>query len=163
MQSLLSKPGITNWEIIAFLKKHELHHFKGVFSCNNIPTYLTQYRRFHIICNLSPEGMKGSHFITIMYIDGVLLILDSLGLHVTLHNHIYMFLTQLKITNVLKNKHQIQPYDADTCGLYCIYFCLLYETTNYAHIIPFTKNVNHNDAICQKNIISLSTSLQRKK
>lgn len=152
--------GITNWEISKFLNMHKLKHFQGVYSCDNIPAHLVKSSRFHIICNLSKKGSTGSHFITIIYAHGTLLVLDSLGLHFTLHNHLLHFFTQLKIIHIIKNTNQLQNYNADTCGLYCIYFCLLFETTQTNKIEPFQNNCNLNDIICQKNIFRLSQTLQ---
>ena len=65
---------------IADVLQPRCKYFKGVYSSNTMPPKLIKLKRFIIICNLSQEGTKGSHWVTIVKQDKNVLYIDSLGL-----------------------------------------------------------------------------------
>lgn len=153
--------GITNVEIIDFLEKcKKLKLFKGVFSKNTIPNYISKLCEFSIICNLSNNDEQGTHFITIIYKNKCLLFLDPLKLD--MKNLFSDFFSNLNISKLLTLNYPIQDMLTDTCGIYCIFFVLLFD--QHLPILNLQKfNALHlklNDSICEKNIQLLKKELQ---
>ena len=154
--------GISNVYIDKFLKKLEIEHFKGVFSCDTIPVELANESNFSIVCNLSKFGSHGSHFVTLIYNKPLLKYLDPLALNATIHGDIQTFISSMphcKSISVLQKP--IQAATSHFCGFYCIYFILYHGKKQsgrrlFGKIKPFSPNLKMNDDVCIDNIITLT-------
>ena len=155
---------ISNIEIDNFLKSAGVQSFKGVYSCNNLPSEaeVKEWTNFCIICNLSKENEVGTHFIAIVVSKNVIYYLDSLALNATIHNYIRKFIDKLDKEFIITLTSPIQEKNSLHCGYYTIFFCLYYmnrlNTANAKiNIIKFQRlNLLDNDNICIKNIQKLS-------
>jgi hypothetical protein len=161
---MVDKRPITNAHIENFISKSDVKYFQGVFSADNINNRITTMSRFIIVCNLSKEDEEGSHFVTIVFYDGTLLYLDSLGLNVTKYNHINTFLKKLRILIFFTLTAPIQNMTSNACGYYCIFFILYFnrllkddaDTDAIPKMEKFSKtNLEQNDNICMTNIDKL--------
>jgi hypothetical protein len=126
--------------------------YKGTFSSNTIPTQLLQCETFSIVCNLSPAGETGSHFVTIIAQRERVLYLDSLALP-CLVSEINNFLQRLK-KPVYSNSQQVQHVKSQFCGFYCILF-VLYFNNPVTKLLFETRDLHVNDATCVKKIREL--------
>ena len=157
---------ISNIEIDDFLKHTGTQGYKGVYSCNNLPSEneVKEWTNFCIICNLSKENEVGTHFIAIVASKNVIYYLDSLALNATIHNYIKKFIDKLNKDFIITLTSPIQEKNSLHCGYYAIFFCLYYmnrlstnSKSTKIDIIKF-QNINllDNDNICIKNITKLT-------
>lgn len=157
----MERDGLTNVEIMTFLSGRKgMKNFNGVFASDNIPNALLSLSSFSIICNLSRLNEEGTHFITIVYKRGVVLYLDSLNLQFTINDDIVKFVTSLNPISTFQIGRGIQNVSRDTCGLYCIYFCMLFESVTNNNAVLLTKFSSKqssmmNADICYKNILKM--------
>jgi hypothetical protein len=130
--------GLSNLYIMSVLKDCRLQHFKGVFSCNNIPDEIAMLRHFSIICNLEKEGELGSHFITIVATPVCLLYIDSLGMScANSHLNQFMTLTKRRVHSLdLAMQHPTSPF----CGFYAILMVLFYDLKNPPTTVQFHRH-----------------------
>lgn len=150
-----------NFEIDCFLSKYKLPEYLGVFSSNNIPE---TPNNFILICNLSNKEEKGSHFITICKINSELFILDSLALNIGNAN-LSEFISNLEYDKINTIKDPIQSFQSISCGLFCVYFVLLFHVKSKQKLkIPLYRFVKNNlilnDGICIDNINLLTKYIQ---
>lgn len=72
------KRGLTNLYIERVLQKF-CRDYRGVFSCDNIPTEeLLPLKRYSIVCNTSPSDEIGAHFLTILVSSTAVTLFDPL-------------------------------------------------------------------------------------
>lgn len=145
-------PALYNTEIESFLSAYSLPHFLGVFSSNNIPRNLPKTCVF--ICNLSNDYQIGTHFITIAKVDTQLFVLDSLALNMASDT---LLKKLAHISNTYTHlKSPIQSGTSQACGLFCIFFVLLFHSASHCSLIKFnTTHLQCNDNICIQNIKTL--------
>jgi hypothetical protein len=146
--------GVSSFSITNLLKNCPF--FKGVYSCNQIPTSLQAEFFFSIICNLSTADQKGSHFITIAAFKDYVFYIDSLGWK-CFNPFIKQFLLSLNRT-IFINQKQYQEYTSSYCGLYCTLHVLHFGTPReYQRInkLVFSANLEENDKMCIKYIKKL--------
>lgn len=138
---------LNSLEIEKFLRK-ECKYFHGIFASNDIPKFVAAKEKFTLICNLSPNTSKGTHWITIIGKPEFILYLDSFGLP-PLNMDIKQF---LKTCNrpTYWNKKNLQFEESNACGYYCILFCLHFEMEKST--IKFSENLIQNDMNCIKYI-----------
>jgi len=89
--------------------------FRGCYPCNCIPN-IKSTKSVYIV-NLDPEGMKGSHWITIFINFTKVYYFDSLALPISkciLNSFLKNF------PNVIRNVKPYQSPLAKTCGHHCI-------------------------------------------
>ena len=153
MKMTLSNTALYNIEIDDFLSKYELPYYIGVFSSNTIPKLPA---KCVFICNLSNDYQDGTHFITICKIFDKLIIFDSLALNMT--NDALLKKLQSFASTFIHLREPIQSINSQSCGLFCIFFVLLYHNScitsiKYHNIIQFEKyDLKKNDIICAQNI-----------
>lgn len=167
-KNVLKKNFLTNLEIEDFLFPL-MNHFIGVFSCDTLPWRDINRPQFSLVCNMSPAGEKGSHFIAIYAEKSVIIYFDSFGTPPILNKFIFNFLVKTK-RKILYNENWIQHPLSSACGYFCIYFLLYFEKINlveknsviinkfYSH--EEGKNMNYlqkNDVICKKMIRKIVT------
>ena len=157
-------PPLYNYEIEEYLAKFKLPYFKGVYSSDNLPKIDNDCI---IICNLSDSIQPGSHFVTICKIGGVLFFLDSLALNVGNENLIrFLESEKSKSVEFCYINSPMQSYNSDSCGIYCIFFVLLYHVAANRHscFIKMKKFAvpEINDYICIHNINVLARCISQK-
>lgn len=160
------KSKLYNTDIDSLLRSLDLAHFKGVYSADNIPHF--ENTDFIFICNLSNEGEVGTHFVTIGKLGNMILYLDSLALN-CMNIHLIRYLGDLvtKSSKLYSITTAIQPLLSQGCGIYCIFFVLLYHAAATesleANLLPFSKGINkkYNDDTCAKNIFIFLRHLNR--
>lgn len=137
--------GISNLFIDKCLKNISV--YKGVFSSNNIPSFLSSYSQFSIVVNFSPRGEKGSHFISIICEKDKVIYIDSLGLPCLVPS-IKTFLSSLN-RSIFWNCRTIQSNSSNFCGFYCMFFILYYSLkSNQRFKIYFSNELELNDEKC---------------
>jgi hypothetical protein len=146
--------GLTNSYVESVLLA-KTKYFRGVFSADSIPSSLYRSRNifFSIICNLDKQNEKGSHFISIICFPTHVLYIDSFGLPCYTKDILY-FMTALD-RPVLYNKTQVQSFDSDFCGFYCMLFVLYFEkvmTCVHQTKIVFSTDLLSNDITCINEI-----------
>ena len=156
----LSFPPLYNIEIDEFLSRYDLPHYIGVFSSNTIPKLP---RKCVFICNLSNDYQTGTHFITICRINKELIILDSLALNMA--NSMLLRKLRSIAKTVSHLQEPIQSIKSQSCGLFCIFFVLLFHRDNISRdILQFNKhNLRQNDIICAQNVKLLLSQVPLKK
>lgn len=100
--------------------------FCGTFSANNAPPILHNREYFSIVCNLSNEGEKGSHFVTIIAFPSYVYYIDSFGKPSM--GGVNSFLSRLN-RPVFFNTKKIQDVTSNSCGLYSILFVLFFNAS----------------------------------
>lgn len=125
------------------------HKFIGVYSANTLPNYNIP-TTFSLVCNLSPLGEPGSHFVTVISQKECVLYVDSLGF-TCVTPQISQFLHHLK-KPVLYNTLQIQDFESNFCGFYCILFCLFYDKPRLLSLKFSKTQLKSNDVRCIKFI-----------
>lgn len=153
--------GITNLEIVDFLTSQKnLQYFKGVYSSNNIPVKkLLLLNNFSIICNLSQVNEKGTHFITLIYKKfnnfSYILYLDSLSLN-NVPEEIQNFITQLDVNRKFILSTALQSTLSDTCGIFCIFFVMLFDLPiSDIKLVKYDAVLINNNEKCVRNIKKL--------
>lgn len=133
-------------EIENFIKPFNKHHvFKGVYSCDTLPSKFTLPAAF--IINFSPVNTPGSHWcgVFITKKSKIGYFMDSFGFPIKILN-IYKWLKKV-CNRVIFNPYQIQHYNSHLCGLYSsvfIIYCLKNKTMK-EYLELFSKNLYVND------------------
>jgi hypothetical protein len=144
--------GITNKYIESILLEQCSDNFKGVFSSDNVPHHLAATNQFSIICNLSKENEKGSHFISIIAFEDYVFYIDSFGLP-CYESSLKKFLSKTS-RPIFFNTVQIQDFSSNFCGFYCMLF-VLYFNARVKKKMTFSNNLSLNDSICVNYIKTL--------
>lgn len=120
------------------------HNYLGIYSSDNIPSSLSSSNGT-LICNLSPQGTIGSHFITIILAPKAVYYIDSLGRSCS-NSTIKNF---LKMTNrpIFFQSEPMQLPHSSYCGFYCMLVVTMYALKNEWRNPFRQKNVN-NDLKC---------------
>lgn len=103
-----------------------LSQFIGVFSCNSLPKF-PHSRPYSLICNLSKDTNKGTHFIAIYIFPNVIIYYDPYGME-CYNKYILQFLLSKKC-KIIYNKKCIQHISSVYCGYYCFGFCMFLESS----------------------------------
>ena len=144
--------GITNVYIDSILS--QCTYYRGVFSCDNIPKTLSSIESFAIVCNLSKEDEKGSHFVCIIAFPKYILYIDSFGVP-CVEETIKQFLSSLG-RPVFYNARVLQSSKSFFCGYFCILFVLYHENQKTNFKLCFNSdNLLTNDAACVRYICKL--------
>ena len=150
----MTMEGLTNWWMHDFLECITLQDYAGIYSSDNIPMCVLMRRNFSIICNLSQQGEKGTHFTTICRRNNSYFLVDSIGLT---YETLPTALKEIVPRNIgIVHPKPLQPILSNACGFYCIQFVLQYDSNiNARNIKSFSFNVEENDEICIYNIITM--------
>lgn len=149
---LLKNNGLSNYEIEIFLKKHCTNNFKGVYSADEIPTELSSFPTFSIVCNLDKKIQVGSHFVVILGFPTYIFYIDPLGNKCTTPA-IRVFLNKnAKERDIYYNTVQIQDLFSLYCGVFCIMYILYYDKDRMQELDMLKYNLNLNNGIAISNI-----------
>lgn len=114
------------WNIAKHLA---IPNFVGVFPLNKLPTSIKAPSNF--IVNTHTHNLPGEHWIAVSYKNGgIVFAFDPLGAY-------YPYLLRKFIHDRLKpyggvhyNTEQIQDFDEQSCGIYCIAWLIYINTDN---------------------------------
>ena len=156
----MEKEGLSNIYIASVLNRCKLKHYRGIFSCNNIPTKICRLQKFSIICNLDREGERGSHFIAIVGHPEEIEYIDPLGLpcfNKDLANFMRKCLQTVKKRVIKTNTVPFQHPLSSFCGFYTMLTVLFYDDNAPKKIaIKFSKDdLWKNDTLCIDYICQL--------
>src|SRR5882757_5972685 len=92
--------------------------FEGVFASDQIPKFCEQPAA--LVCNLDPHNRPGSHWVAMYINNGVGEYFDSYGL-APIDVNFVNFLNN-NCTSWNYNKIELQAFNSEVCGHYCIWF-----------------------------------------
>jgi hypothetical protein len=126
--------------------------FKGVYPSDLVPIYIQKDTQAYII-NTAGSNHPGEHWIALVFDENNCLYFDSFGYQLVNLD----ILNKLKKTGVFQyqfNSKQIQPFQSDNCGYYCIAFILSCQNgmTFSKFLNNFSTNPEKNNAICYEFI-----------
>lgn len=140
-----------NLDILAFTNQHLQNRYLGAFACDTLPHPSTVKPGYGLIVNSDPAGTWGTHWLGI-YLNtrGQCEFFNSFGLGPT-NRYIINFLNYFSKPFIYNNVC-LQSFDAQTCGMYVIYF--LFKRTrgeSFKKIITsLQKSCKSNDDIVKK-------------
>lgn len=103
---------------IEYILKNAVSVFEGVFPADKVPKTVNLHSA--IVANTDPASKPGEHWVAFYFKDGRGIYFDSYG-RPPLTKTVLDFLNA-NSKSWTWNKQQIQGYDTDVCGQYCIYF-----------------------------------------
>lgn len=145
--------GLSNLYIDKILSGN-CNSFYGVYSANNIPTYILKKDNMTIVVNFANYGEIGTHFIVLKKTGNKFLFLDSLA---NKKDDLPDDLRRAIPRNTIFLLNQsIQHKHSTYCGFYCIYFALRMDQHYNVKLKPFKKRRKfENDSICITNILHM--------
>jgi hypothetical protein len=151
--------GLTNGYIYTTLKKRlKLSStFKDVYAADTLKiAKLSEENNFICVCNLSPSGTAGSHFVCIVGRPSEIVYIDSLALPPDLSPQLYNALVSMNRPIKSLIKQRIQSSNSHFCGYFAIYFACLFDKRRFPKISGlkrFSKTqLSANDDICVDNL-----------
>jgi len=132
-----------NADVIDRILKANSSLFRGVFSCDTLPS--TNVKGL-LVCNTDPRDKPGEHWIA-MYFDGERgEYFDSFGRPPTAAFKDYL---NRHCAYWIFNDRQLQSVCSRFCGHYCVYYCLLRSSgVDLRRIVAsFTNDTGFNDVI----------------
>ena len=144
--------GITNELLHNLVKGFTSGDYKGLYSCDGIPSSIATQKRFVIIVNLaSKRSRKPGHFVVIAGRPGKVLYFDSYGFP-PLQEAVVRFLRDC-LRPLQWCKYQIQPTNSALCPLYAMFMALYLDWRPWdKKTIQFewmfrTDDLKHNDKV----------------
>lgn len=121
-----------------------MNKFRGVYPADQIRDVVLNENET-VIINLSRSYEIGTHFVAAAKQNGQYIYFDSLGLLLK-QPDIHHFLVQLR-KNVLYDRIQIQPFDSQLCGFYCMLFIFTVHFCSANDFFSFfnLQNLQNND------------------
>lgn len=121
---------------------HLKYKFAGVYAANNFPALSNN--TFYIV-NASIAGTYGSHWTLFCMRNSHVFFADPLGFK--LENYVHIYSRSIQLYSIVRDvSFQLQPFDSNQCGPYCIFLAhLIFNGTYMALIGPAQLNrfVNH--------------------
>jgi hypothetical protein len=118
---------LTNIDITIFLNKHKIKKFRGVFMIDTLPK-----KSNNIECgivNLDTSNNSGTHWVAYYKNKNKSYYFDSFGVDPPgeLKNYLN--------TEIISSTFQIQKFNTNNCGYYCLLVLKLMEKYDYRDII----------------------------
>jgi hypothetical protein len=137
-------------EINSVLEKVDI--FKGAYPSDLLPIHIRKDTQAYII-NTADSNHPGEHWIAIVLDENQCLYFDSFGYQLLNLD----ILNKIKKAGVLQyqfNNKQIQPFQSENCGYYCIAFILSCQNgvTFSKFLNNFSTNPEENNVICYELI-----------
>lgn len=126
MEAIKLNDATSNIFLLDFLGRFKWSHFHGVFASDMIPRGLHSEEEFSIICNLSKSGQKGTHYISIIKYNNIVLYLDPLAMYIDVSD-INKFIDLCACKKVIRLSHPIQDLTSWYCGYFCMFFLLFFN------------------------------------
>jgi hypothetical protein len=126
--------------------------FEGVFASDLIPTFCGS--RTALVLNESPQSDSGTHWIGIYIENGKGEYFDSYGRSPEVANFVHFLDRNCPRKNWRYNEKELQSYDTDVCGQYCIWFISERARGKSMNDIvsTFSKDTQKNDVIVKERV-----------
>ena len=142
----INKP-LSNFDLIEWIKKLKIKHFRGVYSRDNLPNQMDEPEVG--IINLDTHIGSGTHWVSYRNDDKhICEYFDSFGL--TMPSEIQKYL-QTSGEKIIYSTNEIQERDSVLCGYWCLYYLLerqkgksILDIIHNAALSQTDKSVNHN-------------------
>lgn len=118
--------------------------FKGVYSCNMLPTYIPRGKTLALIANTDPSTKPGQHWVAYVYTKTHVFFFDSYGKPPG----------KAPFHNLMKHRKHKRYFGrriqggGNVCGHYCLYFIL--ALINNFDFACFGDDLNANDRYVRK-------------
>ena len=149
---------MNNFEIDEIMSKLGLESvYGGIYPCDLLPMDLCKRCNYGIICNQSNSQSYGTHWVAIfMPKQGSLEFFNSYG--IPPKNEYFLKFIEKDNIYYCYNSVQIQDYNSDVCGQYCIFFLICrflgIKFDQFINIFD-KKNLEQNDQFIEELIGSL--------
>ena len=150
----MNKP-LSNFDLLNWVKKLGIKHFKGVYSRDGLPDRIK--RNECGIINLDSKIGPGTHWVAYRNVDSTCEYFDSFGL--IMPNEVLKYL-RTSGKQIFYSGDEIQERDSVLCGYWCLYYLLERQkgvpmlsvihnakfdmndqTVNHRFIIDYFKNI----------------------
>ena len=141
----INKP-LSNFELIDWVKKLKIKHFRGIYSRDNLPQKMKKDEVG--IINLDSQIGPGTHWVAYRNGDKYAEYFDSFGL--IMPKEIMQFMSTSG-KRLMYSGDEIQERDSVLCGYWCLYYLFerqkgtsILKTIHNAHFDMNNQSVNHN-------------------
>lgn len=98
-------------------------YFLGVYAADQLPDTKISQDVWLLVCNCCPIDLPGEHWIAMFgnarqEID----VFDSFGFPPNVYDGVHQFLRNQEPSLITYNTQQLQSFESDACGPYCLYF-----------------------------------------
>ena len=115
----INKP-LSNFDLINWIKKLGIKHFRGIYSRDNLPNQINEPEVG--IINLDSQSRAGTHWVCYRNVDKQICeYFDSFGLIMPTEIQKYLRASDDKI---IYSTDEIQERDSVLCGYWCLYYLL---------------------------------------
>ena len=142
---LINKP-LSNFQLIDWVKKLKIKHFRGIYSRDNLPQKMKKDEVG--IINLDSQIGAGTHWVAYRNGDKYVEYFDSFGL--IMPKEIMQFMSTSG-KQLMYSGDEIQERDSVLCGYWCLYYLFerqkgtsILKTIHNAHFDMNNQSVNHN-------------------
>ena len=98
-------------------------YFLGVFAADQLPTRKIEQEVWLLVCNCCPINLPGEHWIALFgNARQEIEVFDSFGFSPNVYDGVHQFLRDQHPTLITYNTQQLQSFESDACGHYCLYF-----------------------------------------
>ena len=98
-------------------------YFIGVYAADQLASLKITKEKWLLVCNCCPSSLPGQHWIAFFGNDkGEIDFFDSFGLPPNAYRGVPQFLHRRKPEIVRYNAKQLQSFESDACGPYCLFF-----------------------------------------
>jgi len=133
---------------------------KGIpnYVCASDQLQLVNSKQFAIITNTEPSVSGGSHWVCFLKRDNSSTVefFDSYGIAVKYYGHYFLQFIS-KFYKIEQCFSQIQSYNSNVCGMYCLYFLYMRQQKSYNDVLKVfnLKARNNNDLIVRQFVANI--------
>ena len=112
-------------QIEQMLKRNKTtsEYFLGVFAADQLPTRKIEKKVWLLVCNCCPISLPGEHWIALFgNARQEIEVFDSFAFSPNVYDGVHQFLRDQHPTLITYNTQQLQSFESDACGHYCLYF-----------------------------------------
>ena len=97
--------------------------FLGVYALDQLPSPSEVRQRSFLVCNCCPIDLPGEHWIALFgNARREIEMFDSFGFSPNVYDGVHQFLRNQQPVLITYNTQQLQSFESDACGPYCLYF-----------------------------------------
>ena len=98
-------------------------YFLGVYAADQLPTEKIEREVWLLVCNCCPIDLPGEHWIALFgNARQEIEMFDSFGFSPNVYDGVHQFLRNQQPVLITYNTQQLQSFESDACGPYCLYF-----------------------------------------
>ena len=128
----------TNIELETYAKKHDFKNFRGVIFTDQLSKMKPKGIECGILGSRSSRSNEDMHWTCWFKFKNKIYVFDSYGL--APDNRLSQYLKNGKNTNILHSTFQIQKFDENTCGLWCLFIL-----QSLSRILKLKKQITNED------------------